>query len=91
MKEVSVEVIGVEPPCPRCNAAKRIVERAVSTLGVDSKNVKVSKLDIASGEAVQKYGLLMSPALAVNGVVKIMGRVPTLEEVKELLRSAAKG
>lgn len=90
MKEVSVEVIGVEPPCPRCNAAMRIVERVVSKLGSDLKNVKVCKLNIASREVVQRYGVLLSPALAVNGVVKVMGRVPSVEEVENLLREAAK-
>lgn len=48
------------------------------------------KLDIASKDVVKRYGTLMSPAVAVNGTVKIMGRVPESEEVEKLLREALK-
>lgn len=51
--------------------------------------VKVEKTNIVSREVVGRYGVLVSPALAVNGVVKIMGRVPSEEEVEKLIREAA--
>lgn len=90
MKEVSIEVIGVEPPCPRCRAAMKTVEEVVSKLGPEFENVKVCKLNIASREVVQRYGVLLSPALSVNGVVKIVGRVPSEGEVEKILREAAR-
>ncbi|MEM0313019.1 MAG: thioredoxin family protein, partial [Candidatus Bathyarchaeia archaeon] len=85
MKEVKVEVIGPEPPCMRCQAAKKAVEKAVEKLKQTGVTVNVEKVNIMSKETVQKYGVLVSPAIAINNTVKIMGRVPSPEEVEKLL------
>jgi hypothetical protein len=90
MKAVDVEVIGVEPPCPRCFSTLRNVQVAASKLEVEGFEVKIAKLDVASRDTVAKYGVIMSPALAVNGTVKIMGRIPKAEEVETILREALK-
>ncbi|MEM2312930.1 MAG: thioredoxin family protein [Candidatus Nezhaarchaeales archaeon] len=90
MKEVKVEVIGTEPACMRCQAARKAVDKAVEKLRKLGVVVKVEKVNIMSKETVQKYGVLVSPAIAVNGAVKIMGRVPSSEEVEKLLMEAAK-
>ena len=89
-KEVYVEVIGVKPPCMRCHAAWRSVEKAASTLKSEGVEVRMKKLDIMSKDVISKYGAIMSPALALNGTVKIMGRVPDPKEVEKLLREIAK-
>jgi len=90
MKEVKVEVIGSEPPCMRCQAVKKAVEKAAEKLKQSGIKVEVQKVNIMSKETVQKYGVLVSPAIAINNTVKIMGRVPSEEEVEKLLREAAK-
>jgi len=89
MKEIKVEVIGPEPACVRCQTAKKVVEKAAERLKQAEMTVKVEKTNIVSKEVVSKYGVLFSPAVAVNGVVKIMGRVPREEEVERLIREAA--
>ena len=90
MKEVKVEVIGSEPPCMRCQAAKKAVEKAAEKHKQEGVMVNVEKANIMSKETVRKYGVLVSPAIAINNSVKIMGRVPSEEEVEKLLREAAK-
>ncbi len=85
--KVVVEVIGVEPPCPKCKKTLEIVNEAVEELGVKDR-VSVVKLDVSSPDVIAKYGMLMSPSLAVNGVVKVLGRVPSKEEVLRILREA---
>jgi len=89
MMEVKVEVIGPEPPCMRCQAAKKSVEKAAENLKQLGIAVKIEKINIMSKETVQKYGVLVSPAIAINGTVKIMGRVPSPEEVEKLIREAS--
>ena len=89
MKEVKVEVIGPEPPCMRCQAVKRVVERAAEKLKQSGIMVNIERANIMSKETVQKYGVLVSPALAINNTVKIMGRVPTPDEVEKLIREVA--
>lgn len=90
MKEVKVEVIGPEPPCMRCQAAKKAVEKASEKLKQTGITVKVEKVNIISKEIVSKYGVLVSPAIAVNGIVKLMGRVPNENEIGRLIKEAAK-
>jgi glutaredoxin len=89
-KEAYVEVIGVNPPCMRCQAAWRSAEKAASILKSEGVEVRMKKLDIMSKEVISKYGAIMSPALALNGIVKIMGRVPEAKEVETLLRELIK-
>ncbi|MEM3731521.1 MAG: thioredoxin family protein [Candidatus Bathyarchaeia archaeon] len=90
MKEVKVEVLGPEPPCMRCQAAKKAVEKVAEKLKQKGMMVNVEKANIMSREIIQKYGVLISPAIAINNTVKIMGRVPSPEEVEKLIMEAAK-
>jgi hypothetical protein len=89
LKEVHVEIIGPEPPCVRCQAVRKIVETVAEKLKSSGVSVKIEKLNITSGKVARKYGVLSSPALAISGVVKLQGVVPSEEEVEELLREAA--
>ncbi|MEM3571821.1 MAG: thioredoxin family protein [Candidatus Bathyarchaeia archaeon] len=90
MKEVKVEVIGPEPPCMRCQAAKKTVEKAAEKLKHVGVIVNIERVNIMSKDVIQKYGVLVSPAIAINNIVKVMGRVPNLEEVEKLVMEAAK-
>jgi len=88
MKEVVVEVIGTEPPCVRCQSLWKVVEGAVSKLKSGRERVKVTKLNVSSKETVKRYGLVMSPAVSVNGTVRTMGRVPSEGEMLRILTEA---
>ncbi|MDH5686188.1 MAG: thioredoxin family protein [Hadesarchaea archaeon] len=90
MKEITVQVIGPEPACMRCQTAKRAVERAAEKLQQAGISVKVEKANIISKQIIMKYGVLVSPAIAINGTVKIMGRVPKQDEIEKLVKEAAK-
>ena len=90
MKEVKVEVIGVDPPCMRCRSARKAVEKAAEKLRAEGRNVKIEKANVMSKEVIGKYGVLVSPAIAINGTVKIMGRVPSEDEIESLLREAVR-
>jgi hypothetical protein len=89
MKEVKIEVLGPESPCMRCQAAKKVAEKVAENLKRTEIGVRVEKANIMSKDIVSKYGVLVSPALAVNGVVKFMGRVPSEAEVEKTVREAA--
>lgn len=86
MNKLKVEVIGVNPPCYRCKQTEDNTRKAASKLGEEGIEVEVTKLDISSKETISRFGLVMSPALAVNGVVKIMGKVPDPGVVERILR-----
>ncbi|MEM3698168.1 MAG: thioredoxin family protein [Candidatus Bathyarchaeia archaeon] len=90
MKEVKVEVLGPEPPCMRCQAVKKVVEKVAEKLKQSGIRVEIERANIISKEVVRKYGVLVSPAVAINDTVKIMGRVPSEDEVERLILETAK-
>jgi len=82
---MKIEVIGPEPACARCKSVMKNAQKAGARVREKGIEVTVEKLNILSREVVKRYGVLVSPALAVNGVVKVMGRVPSKEEIERLL------
>jgi len=86
MRVLKVELIGVSPPCPRCKKTEENAKKTVEKLNEEGFKVEINKLDITAKETISKYGLVMSPAIAVNGVVKIMGKVPDVGVIERLLR-----
>ena len=84
---VTVEVFGPEPPCMRCQTVRKNSEEAAKNMKKKGINVKIVKQKINSQETVSKYGILVSPALAINGTIKFMGRIPSSQEIeKEILK-----
>jgi small redox-active disulfide protein 2 len=58
----------------------QFTEQAVKELGVSAEINKVTDL-----KQIMALGVMMTPALAVNGNLKVAGRVPSVEEIKKLL------
>ena len=58
----------------------QLTEQAVKELGVTAEINKVTDL-----KQIMALGVMMTPALAVNGNLKVAGRVPSVEEIKKLL------
>jgi len=66
--------------CPKCNELADRTESAAKELGMEYELVKVSEInDIIS------FGVMMTPALAVDGEVKVSGKVPGVSEIKDLI------
>lgn len=51
------------------------------SLGIEAEVLKVSDV-----KTISKYGVLVTPALVVDGVVKVAGKVPTVEEIKDWIK-----
>jgi bifunctional N-acetylglucosamine-1-phosphate-uridyltransferase/glucosamine-1-phosphate-acetyltransferase GlmU-like protein len=75
MKDITVEVVGVDPPCKRCQATLKNVEEAASALKASGFDIHVPKLNMVSKDVIAKYGVVVSPSLAINGVVRIARKV----------------
>lgn len=74
------EVLVLGPGCAKCKETYRVVERAVSENNLD---VKLSKIeDIAE---MMSYNIMTTPAVVVDGTVRIKGHVPTTDEVRKAL------
>jgi hypothetical protein len=82
---IHIEVIGLEPPCQKCNELLDNAKKAAKVAGVDAEVVKLWTL---SEDVRQKYGLLLSPALVIEGVVVAQGKVYKPERIAGLLQGA---
>ena len=69
---IRIEVIGLEPPCIKCTELLENARKAAKDAGVEAEVVKLWTL---SEDVRQRYGLLLSPALAIEGVVVAQGKV----------------
>jgi small redox-active disulfide protein 2 len=74
-----VQVLG--PGCANCKRMLALAEQAVKEAGVAAQVEKITDLNVIVG-----FGVMRTPALAVDGVVKIQGRVPKLDEIKAILK-----
>ena len=66
--------------CPKCSDLANKTEQAAKELGIDYELIKVSDIN-----DIMSFGVMMTPALAVDGEVRISGRVPGVEEIMELI------
>ena len=66
--------------CPKCKKLAENTENAAKALGIEYSLDKVS--DIAE---IMKLGVMMTPALVVDGAVKVVGKVPSLDELKKII------
>jgi len=66
--------------CPKCKLLAEITEAAATELGIEYELEKVTDIN-----EIMTYGVMMTPALAVEGEVKIVGKVPSLKEAKTLI------
>jgi small redox-active disulfide protein 2 len=66
--------------CPKCKKLAEATEEAAKTLGIDYKLEKVT--DII---AIMSFGVLMTPALAVDGEIKVSGKIPSVDELRKIL------
>lgn len=75
---MKIEVLG--PGCPKCESLAANARMAVENLGLDCEVTKVSSIsEIAS------RGILGTPALLVEGKVKVQGKVASTDEIKGIL------
>jgi len=73
-----VQILGTG--CPKCEKLKEHAEAAVKELGIEASIEKVT--DIME---ITRFGVMMTPALAIDGEVKVVGKVPATEEIKQML------
>ena len=76
---MKIEVLGTG--CARCNTTEEIVKQAVLDSGIEAQVVKVKDI-----REIAKYGVMVTPAVVVDGELKSVGKIPDLEEVLEWIK-----
>jgi len=75
---MKLQVLGTG--CPKCRKLAEMTETAAQELGIEYELEKVTDIN-----AIMALGVMMTPALAVDGDIKVMGKVPSAEEIKGML------
>ena len=71
---MKIQVLGTG--CPKCQQTIRNVKEAIKKTGVEAEVVKVDQI-----QEIMKFGVMMTPALAIDGEVKVAGKVPTPDQI----------
>jgi small redox-active disulfide protein 2 len=75
---LKLQVLGTG--CPKCAKLAENAEAAAKAAGIEYELEKVTDIN-----EIMKFGVMITPALAVDGVVKVVGKVPDPEAIKGLL------
>ncbi len=78
-----MQLLVIGPGCSKCKTLAQFTEQAVKELGVTAEINKVTDL-----KQIMALGVMMTPALAINGTIKVVGKVPSVAEIKTLLQQA---
>lgn len=76
---MKIQILG--SGCAKCRSLTAVAEQAARELGLQYELEKVADI-----KRYPDFGVMFTPALVVDGVVKVSGKVPSLDEAKELLR-----
>ena len=74
------KILVLGPGCPKCEKLTKDVEAAAKELGIEYELGKVSDLS-----EMLRYGVMSTPALVVDGEVKVVGRAPSAAELKKMI------
>ena len=75
---MNIKVLGTG--CPKCKTLEKVTRDAVKQMGITAEIEKVD--DIAK---IINYGVMRTPALVINEKVVANGRIPSMDEIKELI------
>jgi len=75
---MKIEILGTG--CPKCNQLFENAKQAVSESSLDVEVLKVQDIN-----EITDFGVMVTPALAVNGEVKSTGKLLSPDEIKKLL------
>ena len=78
MKTIKIQILGTG--CPKCKKLTKNAEKASHELDGDYEIIKVTDIN-----EIMKFGVMMTPALAVGNEVKSVGKVLSTEEIKKII------
>jgi small redox-active disulfide protein 2 len=77
MKKIQILGMG----CAKCNKLEELSRKAAEDLGVEYELEKVKDLN-----KIMEFGVMITPALVVDGEVKVAGKVPSIEDIKKFIK-----
>ena len=73
------------PGCANCQNLEKNAKKAVKEIGLDAEITQIQEID-----QILEAGITQTPGLAIDGEIKSMGRIPSVEEIKKWIKAKAK-
>ena len=73
-----IEILGMG--CAKCNKLEELAKKAADELGIQYELEKVKDMN-----RIMNYGVMITPALVVDGEVKVAGKLPEYDDVKKMI------
>ncbi len=73
-----IQILGTG--CPKCNMLASVAKDAADEMGIEYELEKVTQIN-----DIMSFGVMVTPALVIDGEVKVTGKVPKADEIKEML------
>lgn len=77
---MKIQILGTG--CPKCTELAELAEATAKELQLDYELEKIAEIT-----QIMTFGVMLTPALAVDGEVKVVGKVPSREEIKAMLKA----
>jgi small redox-active disulfide protein 2 len=75
---MKIQILGTG--CPKCKQLTANVEKAIRELGVAAEVEKITDI-----KEIMKFGVMLTPGLALDGEVKSSGKIPSVGEIKKMI------
>ncbi|MGM0366818.1 MAG: thioredoxin family protein [Actinomycetota bacterium] len=76
---MKIQILG--SGCPKCKKTEENARKAIKNLGIEAEVEKVTDVN-----QIIDYGVMTTPALAVDGEVKFSGKIPLVQEIEKILK-----
>jgi len=80
---MKIEILGTG--CPKCKKINQLTEEAINELGVSAEIIKVTDIN-----KIIDYGVMVTPALVIDGEVKVAGKIPSKQEITKWIEEKTK-
>lgn len=77
---MDIQILGTG--CPKCKKLAETAEKAAMDSRLEYELEKVTDIN-----KIMSFGVMMTPALVIDGEVKTVGKIPSVEEIKELFNN----
>ena len=76
---MKIEILGTG--CPKCKKLNELTEEIISELGISAEIIKVTDIN-----KIIDYGVMVTPALVIDGDVKMTGKIPCKQEIADWIK-----
>jgi len=80
---MKIEILGTG--CPKCKKLNELTKEVIQELDISAEIIKVTDIN-----KIIDYGVMVTPALVIDGDVKVAGKIPSKQEITDWIKKSSK-